>query len=751
MKSSCFSRLVLTCVLCVLTLGTSVAADKIPARADFGTTQLAAIQARYDAVPDDCGGPDKPAFLCSAVLFRFTGNGVGYHAWNPSPTSVSMGVVSFAYLRADVNFGGTPWDDRDGLIFSPAGALDAATVHPVMLCAFPLEAGTWNRSQKGCGAYANGAYPTGRPCQEQGIQTAAQWIQLTQQAGGLIYAMQCGFTIDGSADPASAFLAALQARALLPAAQFTVWNEVLVRTWPQNIGASLPIEAFFYVVLGGRSGLAGAQRNQRDLLNTNGVAVPVIQLTLPANLGDKSSFSYTAADQVIALPSLPASLDSSPSVVQAPAGALSVQDILTRKDIEVSVPAQPDLPAGSTGRVRWVGTRAFYESPAKPLATGAPTVFPIPRGSVLATLGQSVDVSFVATDKNLAVERTSRVLTIAVGAADGSLPAAELAADRSYARIGYPGMLSTDQIWVSYEGKSVNDTPFPRKTAAFNAGILPSWLGAPDQVYYWVKRGTRFLVSPVLTPTHAPWPIVHDAANGWLDFAALTADPTVTVAPWDGIAAGQAVWLDALAYFPDGTEQRARLLDGAVVDDAMVKEGLRATVSLDWLRRLPDGSAVFLRTFAGSDLAQARAFPVARLTLRNAPGPILTKPLPQVVDAQSDGTALPIDGWLSRSAFTGTPQVRVAPWPGIAVGQRVWLRVHGRRPDGSEAVIGLAINEATVAADLTDGLVRSVPLGQLDTLADASPLTVELKVGFEKLADETRALRFPVDHMAYGK
>jgi hypothetical protein len=437
--------------------------------------------------------------------------------------------------------------------------------------------------------------------------------------------------------------------------------------------------------------------------------------------------------------------------VQAPTGTLSVQDILARKEIEVSVPAQSGLPAGSAGRVRWMGTRAFYETPAKPLAADTPTVFPIPRGSVLATLGQSVDVSFVVDDKTLAVERSSRVLTIAVGAADGSLPPPELAADRSYARIDYPGMLSTDQIWVSYEGKSVNDTPYPRKTAAFNAGMLPSWLGAPDQVYYWVKRGTQFLVSPVLTPTHAPWPIVRDAANGWLDFAALTADPTVTVAPWDGIAAGQSVWLDALAYFPDGTEHRALLLDGTVVDDTMVRDGLRATVSRDWLRRLPDGSAVFLRTLAGSDLAHARAFPVARLTLRHAPGPIVTKPLPQFVDAQADGTALPIEGWLSRSAFTGTPQVRVAPWPGMAVGQRVWLRLHGRKADGSDVVIDLAINEATVAADLTDGLIRSVPPGQLDALAAPSPLTIELKVGFEKLANEARALRFPVNHMAYGK
>lgn len=745
-------------VLLALGLEASRATDRIPARDDFGKTQLAAIQARYSATPDDCGGSDKPAYRCSGVLIRITGVG-DFHSWNPSPLAVSVGGVSFSYLRADSNFPSLFYNALGGFILS-AEETPAATFYPVVLCAFPLEAYSAEyRADKGCGMYTYGgvSYPSSRPCQLQNVHTAAQWLEHVKRESDpkgveAYYYRQCGFTIGGIAASAPPFLASLKAQALLPTVAFP-YNELILATWPQNVGARLAIEAFFYLPKTSQS-LASAQRNQRDLLQTDGVAVPVISVALPSSRGGKTVFSYNPGEQAIEAPTLPATFDLPPTVPQASTGSLSLQDVLARKDIEVSVPALSSVPSGSTGYVRWVGTRTFYETPAQPITSDKPTVFFIPRGSVLATLGESVNVSFVVTDRTLAVERTSPVLTVTVEGADVSLPPPELASDRSYARIDYPGMESTDQIWVSYEGSDVYDTPFPKKTAAFNAGIPPSWLGSPDQVYYWVKRGTQVLVSLVATPTRGPWPIVPDAANGWLDLASLSADPVVTVAPWDGIATGQSAWLDVLAYFPDGSEQTTSLVQAKTVDDTILRDGLRATVSRDRLRRLPDGSAVFLRMRVAaqpSDLNRARAFPVTRLTLRNAPGPIVTKPLPRLVDARADGSVIPLEGILSRSALRGQLQARVVPWPGMLVGQRVWLRVRGRRVDGNESVINLASSYAVVAADLTNGLNRPVPLQQLDDFTDQSPLTLELKVGFENLADETRALRFPVNHMAYGK
>jgi hypothetical protein len=218
------------------------------------------------------------------------------------------------------------------------------------------------------------------------------------------------------------------------------------------------------------------------------------------------------------------------------------------------------------------------------------------------------------------------------------------------------------------------------------------------------------------------------------------------------MVAGQTVSLEALAYSPDGTAQKALLINHIVVDAAIAAGGLHAVLSRDWLRRLPDGSAVFLRTQVTTPgVVGTRAFPVTRVTLRNAPGPIVTKPLPQLVVTPAGGVPLPIDGLLSGSVFNGTLQARVAPWPGMSVGQRVWLRLHGWKPDGSATVIALAQGYAVTATDLAQGLLRPVPLDQLDSLGGKSPLALELKVGFEKLDDERQALTFPVNNMVFAK
>jgi hypothetical protein len=734
----------------------SFANGGVPARADFGTRQLSAILARYRATPDDCGNSDEPAFLCSGIFIRITGSGNGYHVWNPSSASVESGGVSFAYLRTDANFARMPWENEDGFIFSPARARDAATIHPITLCAFPWDAATSNREDNGCGMTAN--IESSRPCQAQNIDTPAQWIDHFN-AGGGSNARLCGFTMTAVANTAPFFLTSLRARTLMSADQFIRHNELIQATWPQNIGASLPIEAFFYVVKDPQSGLAGAQRNQRDLLNTDGVAVPVIKVSLPLDSTGQASFVFDPVDQVIEAPSLPGSYDLPPSVPLAPTGALRLQDVLDHPAIEVRVPPLPGIQAGDTARVRWMGTDILYETPAQRLTVGNATVFAIPQGQVLATLGQAVAVSFVVTSgAPAATERASPIYSVAVQGQAMALPAPVIAGDHRYVTIDYPGMATGDRVLMTYDGEAAYEVPYRVATpSSFVIGLPPDWLaGPPGRIHYTVQpegESVRY-VSPTVVVGVRPLPVMRDAANGWLDDAALIADPVVTVPPWEGIALGRSVWLDALAYMPDGSERATPLLDGVIVDATMMREGIRAALPRAWLSHLPDGSAIFLRaraTLLGNDLDQAVAFPVARVTLRGTPGPMVTKPLTRLVERQGDGTVLSIEGALSRSVLQGELQVRTAPWPGMADGQRVWLRLHGRKADGSELVIPVWTNAEVILSDLTHGLAKTIPLSSIEPLAEGSPLTVELKVGFEKVSDEGRALRFPIHHLSYGR
>jgi len=74
---------------------------RVPAR---GAEVAAELTAQYNDKRADCGAVNRPAFLCSGILFRGTVPSDAYHSWNPSPISQTRGGVSFSYLRADAKF-----------------------------------------------------------------------------------------------------------------------------------------------------------------------------------------------------------------------------------------------------------------------------------------------------------------------------------------------------------------------------------------------------------------------------------------------------------------------------------------------------------------------------------------------------------------------------------------------------------------------------------------------------------------------
>ncbi|TGZ35258.1 hypothetical protein EQ875_01537 [Photobacterium damselae subsp. damselae] len=59
------------------------------------------LNSRFHNTVDSCSG-GTPAYYCSGVLIRATGEGYGYYPWNPSPSATELGSVSFSYLRNDI-------------------------------------------------------------------------------------------------------------------------------------------------------------------------------------------------------------------------------------------------------------------------------------------------------------------------------------------------------------------------------------------------------------------------------------------------------------------------------------------------------------------------------------------------------------------------------------------------------------------------------------------------------------------------
>ncbi len=61
------------------------------------------------------------------------------------------------------------------------------------------------------------------------------------------------------------------------------------------------MEAFFYLD-GSIQGKTDAQRNQKDLRDTDGVVIPVISVRLPSTTSAQATFKYLAGDQAVTLP-----------------------------------------------------------------------------------------------------------------------------------------------------------------------------------------------------------------------------------------------------------------------------------------------------------------------------------------------------------------------------------------------------------------------------------------------------------------
>jgi hypothetical protein len=261
---------------------------------DTGEDVARHLTDRYSKTAADCGGPGEPAFLCNGVMIRGTSENPTYHVWENSAASLAKGGVSVSYLRSDSNYNKLAYGYSNGFILT-AYYYAAAKLQPEVLCVFPIDAGTANRGSKGCGEYPN--YPGSGPCHLKGVTTASLWWADYNAHSSSRHNYQCGFDVsdarDGAAGPA--FAAALGAMALMGAESFKEQNELILAAWGNGLGKTLPLEAFFYVA--GLSGLASAQRNQSDLLDTDGVWIPVIKLTLPASQSGKATFTYSAADQ----------------------------------------------------------------------------------------------------------------------------------------------------------------------------------------------------------------------------------------------------------------------------------------------------------------------------------------------------------------------------------------------------------------------------------------------------------------------
>jgi len=266
---------------------------------DLGQEVARHLTSRYADVRTNCGTDSQPAFLCSGVMIRGTSSNPTYHVWNNSPNSIAKGGVSFSYLRADSTFNKLAYGYTNGFVFNAYVYADTS-LHPEIFCFFPIDAGTSIRSDKGCGEVPG--YAGSGSCHLQNVITAAQfWTHYNAHSSNRHY-YQCGFDVTDNRNSLAgpAFAAGVGAMKLMGAESFNEQNEVIVDAWKDNLGKTLPLEAFFYLY--GSDGKTVAQRNQQDLWTTDGVLIPIISIRLSRSAGEATTFRYLPEDQTETMP-----------------------------------------------------------------------------------------------------------------------------------------------------------------------------------------------------------------------------------------------------------------------------------------------------------------------------------------------------------------------------------------------------------------------------------------------------------------
>ncbi|QXH44440.1 DUF2599 domain-containing protein [Pseudomonas xanthosomatis] len=261
----------------------------------------------YNSTPSDCGL--DPAADCSGIMMRATQRAPNgeWDVWNPSPKSEASGGVSVSWMRSDrIGYEDPGMNSSNGIIFTPRQFVKEPQKKLDIFCAFPIDAWTDDRANRGCGDNSATA-ATEKSCQALGIKDLAAWQkQYAALAGSadrnVRHRLQCGFDMGGDLsrterrDAFKQFIAARQAIANTQEGR-QVQTELRMVAWKK--GEDVPVAAFFY---SNPQGLSDARKNQFDYYQRTGRWVPVVKMDFPADSSKKTAFSCEANAQHRDLP-----------------------------------------------------------------------------------------------------------------------------------------------------------------------------------------------------------------------------------------------------------------------------------------------------------------------------------------------------------------------------------------------------------------------------------------------------------------
>lgn len=207
-------------------------------------------------------------YFCSGVIVRGTRQVLpeGQNAWDPYPQGRTLDT-SFSYLRADIKMTRLAWSYTNGFIITPTPALKVN-------CFYPLDAQSDQRTNNGCGPFADNSYP-GSQCGDD----EAVYDEVPVQ-------MRCWYDLrgrSGVARFAKGVAAAARASRLsdMP-------NDLKIETWKPGCDQRLQIRAFFYV---NAEGKPFAERDRKQYEDVCKQRVALVHLKFPENKDGRITFT----------------------------------------------------------------------------------------------------------------------------------------------------------------------------------------------------------------------------------------------------------------------------------------------------------------------------------------------------------------------------------------------------------------------------------------------------------------------------
>ncbi|MEJ4044612.1 hypothetical protein [Erwinia sp. SLM-02] len=472
-----------------------------------GYAVAAAMNRRYFDTQDTCGS--QPAYYCNGVMIRAANGKSKYHAWDPSPSSVSRGGVAFSYFRTDLSAVRLQENRSQGFSIKNNNSR-ATTDYPLeVACSFPYDAGTESRIDRGCGMYLSDR--ASRACDQQGITTAQQWLthfNSVANSGDLRYMHQCSFS--GDTTP---FATSLEARRISrPDTQNIRWsqNELALKTWPVGTSQTLPVESFFYAVGNNQAdGLSGAQYMQQDFYQQTGIVVPVVRLNLANNV--KEVFSFRQEDQKVNVDNNQNNGISAlkPTAVSATGngGSLLTKDDYYRLDaLPVEVPAYVNMAKGDNVTLRWIGREHTWSSPSQIVTAPGKLRFNVPRTEFIDTIGSSATIAFSVQRAGASGLETSGSLSLAVEDQALRLTKPVISGDFKKVTASFAGMNTSQNVRLRWMGVTTrNAIPVKANSSgSVTIDIPDAWIkennGREVEILYSVgdSYGAKYQFSQVL-------------------------------------------------------------------------------------------------------------------------------------------------------------------------------------------------------------------------------------------------------------